>query len=169
MSSSVSGSSQTRGSGSGSGVVGGGGYESLKLFISPFLDSTRLVQGYSGCFSYRGHRVKQVEFVGLVVEVLKQDRYTLFTLDDSTQCIKCWLWRPTETAAESARGGTEGRLAFEVRLEMYHHLRGKVDLGQQIKVQGRPHWFQEEMQIKCFSIRKSVMLACFACLAHDSH
>jgi hypothetical protein len=104
--------------------------------------------------------VKTVEFVGLVVEVLKQEKYTLFTLDDSTQCVKCWLWRPTTQEGGYHRNNyqpsmsTEECVSFEVRQEVYQHLRGKVNLGGQIKVQGKPHWFQGSMQIKAFSIQE---------------
>ena len=99
-----------------------------------------------------------LELVGLVVEVHKSDKYVLFTLDDSTECIQCLLWRPTQssnpTTGQKTKVARESQAAYEVKQEMYQHLCSKVVLGQQLKIQGKPHRFQGVLQVKCFSLRK---------------
>ena len=113
-----------------------------------------------------------MELLGVVVEVIKAEKYTLFTLDDATGCIQCLLWRPMERSFTTTKGSkgfrmppgapmsqvsSEARMALEVNQERYALLMDKVHLGSQLKVQGKLHRFQGALQIKCLSLRKSSM------------
>ncbi|KAM6415818.1 CST complex subunit STN1 [Rhynochetos jubatus] len=110
-----------------------------------------------GIFFYNGHPVRQVDVVGIVVQMKERDAFYNYGVDDSTGVINCICWKNpmvTETSL-SGRPSTPSSLTV---LEQMKKLQEKVtqktklEIGDVVRVRGhiRTYRQQREIQASCF-------------------
>ncbi|NWW91676.1 STN1 protein, partial [Rhynochetos jubatus] len=111
-----------------------------------------------GIFFYNGHPVRQVDVVGIVVQMKERDAFYNYGVDDSTGVINCICWKNpmvTETSLSAGRPSTPSSLTV---LEQMKKLQEKVtqktklEIGDVVRVRGhiRTYRQQREIQASCF-------------------
>merc|ERR1739848_549767 len=121
-------------------------------------------------YAYCGYQSPSmvVECCGVVVEVHRGDKYTLFTIDDATSLLQCMLWRPNTSndnyknnkyyynkRRKTTMGGglsIESTVWSEVNEERYEQAKKMTVLGSQVKVRGRLHSYKGQIQVKVASL-----------------
>ncbi|QDZ20927.1 OB domain-containing protein [Chloropicon primus] len=95
---------------------------------------------------------QDVECCGVVVEVYKATKYTMFAIDDATAVVQCILWRPARNGSTGGGVSAERTVWMEVQEEAYESEREGLALGCQVKVRGQVHEYKGQRQIKVASL-----------------
>uniref|UniRef100_A0A8D2NRI9 CST complex subunit STN1 n=1 Tax=Zosterops lateralis melanops TaxID=1220523 RepID=A0A8D2NRI9_ZOSLA len=109
-----------------------------------------------GIFFYNGHPIRQVDVVGIVVQMKERDAFYNCGVDDSTGVINCVCWK-NPMVAETALSGhlsTPSSLSvFEQMKKLQETVRQKtkVEIGDVVRVRGhiRTYRQQREIQASC--------------------
>uniref|UniRef100_A0A8D2NUE6 CST complex subunit STN1 n=1 Tax=Zosterops lateralis melanops TaxID=1220523 RepID=A0A8D2NUE6_ZOSLA len=111
-----------------------------------------------GIFFYNGHPIRQVDVVGIVVQMKERDAFYNCGVDDSTGVINCVCWKnPMPDSFPSLLAGhlsTPSSLSvFEQMKKLQETVRQKtkVEIGDVVRVRGhiRTYRQQREIQASC--------------------
>ncbi|NXX76421.1 STN1 protein, partial [Urocolius indicus] len=110
-----------------------------------------------GIFFYNGHPVRQVDVVGVVVQMKEREAFYNYGVDDSTGVINCVCWKNPMMAETSLSGCPSTSFSLTV-LEQMKKLREmvsqktKLEIGDVVRIRGpiRIYREQREIQASCF-------------------
>ncbi|XP_005239317.1 CST complex subunit STN1 [Falco biarmicus] len=110
-----------------------------------------------GIFFYNGHPIRQVDVVGIVVQMRERDAFYSCGVDDSTGVINCICWKNPMAAETSLPDHPSTHSSLTV-LEQMKKLREivsqktKLKIGDVVRVRGhiRTYRQQREIQASCF-------------------
>ncbi|XP_032844494.2 CST complex subunit STN1 isoform X1 [Tyto alba] len=110
-----------------------------------------------GIFFYNGHPVRQVDVVGMVVQMKERDAFYNYGVDDSTGVINCVCWK-NPMVAETFLSGCPSIPSSLAVLEQMKKLqemvsqKTKLEIGDVVRVRGhiRTYRQQREIQASCF-------------------
>ncbi|KFV59461.1 CST complex subunit STN1 [Tyto alba] len=110
-----------------------------------------------GIFFYNGHPVRQVDVVGIVVQMKERDAFYNYGVDDSTGVINCVCWK-NPMVAETFLSGCPSIPSSLAVLEQMKKLqemvsqKTKLEIGDVVRVRGhiRTYRQQREIQASCF-------------------
>ncbi|NXK25862.1 STN1 protein, partial [Arenaria interpres] len=110
-----------------------------------------------GIFFYNGHPVRQVDVVGIVVQMKERDAFYNYGVDDSTGVINCVCWKNPMVAETSLSGRPSTPSSFTVleqmkKLQEMVSQKTKLEIGDVVRVRGhiRTYRQQREIQALCF-------------------
>ncbi|NXN27777.1 STN1 protein, partial [Nycticryphes semicollaris] len=110
-----------------------------------------------GIFFYNGHPVRQVDVVGIVVQMKEQEAFYSYGVDDSTGVINCVCWKNPMAAETSLSGhpSTPSSLTVLQQMKKLHERvsqKTKLEIGDVVRVRGhiRTYRQQREIQASCF-------------------
>ncbi|KFM06593.1 CST complex subunit STN1 [Aptenodytes forsteri] len=110
-----------------------------------------------GIFFYNGHPVRQVDVVGIVVQMKERDAFYNYGVDDSTGVINCVCWKNRMVAQTSLSGhpSTPSSLTVLEQMKKLQEMASqkiKLEIGDIIRVRGhiRTYRQQREIQASCF-------------------
>ncbi|KFP56080.1 CST complex subunit STN1 [Cathartes aura] len=110
-----------------------------------------------GIFFYNGHPVRQVDVVGIVVQMKERDAFYNYGVDDSTGVINCVCWKNPMVAETSLSGrpSTPNSLTMLQQMKKLQEIvsqKTKLEIGDVVKVRGhiRTYRQQREIQASCF-------------------
>ncbi|NWR03234.1 STN1 protein, partial [Paradoxornis webbianus] len=109
-----------------------------------------------GIFFYNGHPIRQVDVVGIVVQMKERDAFYNCGVDDSTGVINCVCWKNPMVAETSLSGHPSTPSSLSV-FEQMKKLRETVsqktkpEIGDVVRVRGhiRTYRQQREIQASC--------------------
>ncbi|NXY01973.1 STN1 protein, partial [Pteruthius melanotis] len=110
-----------------------------------------------GIFFYNGHPIRQVDVLGIVVQMKEREAFYNYGVDDSTGVINCVCWK-NPTVAEtplSAHPSTPSSLTVFEQMKKLQETVGqktKLEIGDVVRVRGhiRTYRQQREIQASCF-------------------
>ncbi|NWY44712.1 STN1 protein, partial [Sylvia atricapilla] len=109
-----------------------------------------------GIFFYNGHPIRQVDIVGIVVQMKERDAFYNCGVDDSTGVINCVCWKNPMVAETPLAGhpSTPSSLSvFEQMKKLRETVRQKtkLEIGDVVRVRGhiRTYRQQREIQASC--------------------
>ncbi|XP_061857791.1 CST complex subunit STN1 isoform X2 [Colius striatus] len=110
-----------------------------------------------GVFFYNGHPVRQVDVVGVVVQMTEREAFYNYGVDDSTGVISCVCWKNPMVAETSLSGCPSTPISLTV-LEQMKKLREmvsqktKLEIGDVVRIRGHIRIYREqrEIQASCF-------------------
>uniref|UniRef100_A0A8D2NUH1 CST complex subunit STN1 n=1 Tax=Zosterops lateralis melanops TaxID=1220523 RepID=A0A8D2NUH1_ZOSLA len=102
-----------------------------------------------GIFFYNGHPIRQVDVVGIVVQMKERDAFYNCGVDDSTGVINCVCWK-NPMVAETALSGNSSNKQMK-KLQETVRQKTKVEIGDVVRVRGhiRTYRQQREIQASC--------------------
>ncbi|KFU85362.1 CST complex subunit STN1 [Chaetura pelagica] len=110
-----------------------------------------------GIFFYNGHPIRQVDVVGIVVQIKERDAFYNYGVDDSTGVINCVCWKNPMVAETSLSGcpSTPSSLTVLEQMKKLQEMvsqKTKLEIGDIIRVRGhiRTYRQQREIQASCF-------------------
>ncbi|KFQ81986.1 CST complex subunit STN1 [Phaethon lepturus] len=110
-----------------------------------------------GIFFYYGHPVRQVDVVGIVVQMKERDAFYNYGVDDSTGVINCVCWKNPMIAETSLSGrpSTPSSLTVLEQMKKLQEMvsqKTKLGIGDVVRVRGhiRTYRQQREIQASCF-------------------
>ncbi|XP_069719349.1 CST complex subunit STN1 [Phaenicophaeus curvirostris] len=110
-----------------------------------------------GIFFYNGHPVRQVDVVGIVVQMKERDAFYNYGVDDSTGVINCVCWKNPMVAKTSLSGHPKALSSLTVleqmkKLQEMVSWKTKLEIGDVVRVRGhiRTYRQQREIQASCF-------------------
>ncbi|KAF1594130.1 UNVERIFIED_CONTAM: CST complex subunit STN1, partial [Eudyptes robustus] len=110
-----------------------------------------------GIFFYNGHPVRQVDVVGIVVQIKERDAVYNYGVDDSTGVINCVCWknRMVEQTSLSGHPSTPSSLTVLEQMKKLQEMTSqkiKLEIGDIVRVRGhiRTYRQQREIQASCF-------------------
>ncbi|XP_009879843.1 PREDICTED: CST complex subunit STN1 [Charadrius vociferus] len=110
-----------------------------------------------GIFFYNGHPVRQVDVVGIVVQMKERDAFYNYGVDDSTGVINCVCWKNPVVAETSLSGcpSTPSSLTVLEQMKKLQEMvsqKTKLEIGDVVRVRGhiRTYRQQREIQASCF-------------------
>ncbi|KAF1508934.1 CST complex subunit STN1, partial [Eudyptula minor] len=110
-----------------------------------------------GIFFYNGHPVRQVDVVGIVVQMKERDAVYNYGVDDSTGVINCVCWKNRMVAQTSLSGhpSTPSSLTVLEQMKKLQEMASqkiKLEIGDIVRVRGhiRTYRQQREIQALCF-------------------
>uniref|UniRef100_A0A8D0EPJ4 CST complex subunit STN1 n=1 Tax=Strix occidentalis caurina TaxID=311401 RepID=A0A8D0EPJ4_STROC len=110
-----------------------------------------------GVFFYNGRPVRQVDVVGIVVQMKERDAFYNYGVDDSTGVINCVCWKNPLVAETSLSGrpSTPNSLAVLEQMKKLQEMviqKIKLEIGDVVRVRGhiRTYRQQREIQASCF-------------------
>ncbi|NXA19208.1 STN1 protein, partial [Ibidorhyncha struthersii] len=110
-----------------------------------------------GIFFYNGHPVRQVDVVGIVVQMKERDAFYNYGVDDSTGVINCVCWKNPMVAETSLSGrpSTPSSLTVLEQMKKLQEMvsqKTKLEIGDVVRVRGhiRTYRQQREIQASCF-------------------
>ncbi|NXR01453.1 STN1 protein, partial [Sagittarius serpentarius] len=110
-----------------------------------------------GIFFYNGHPVRQVDVVGIVVQMKERDAFYNYGVDDSTGVINCVCWKNPMVAETSLSGrpSTPSSLTMLEQMKKLQEMvsqKMKLEIGDVVRVRGhiRTYRQQREIQASCF-------------------
>ncbi|XP_074014985.1 CST complex subunit STN1 [Numenius arquata] len=110
-----------------------------------------------GVFFYNGHPVRQVDVVGIVVQMKERDAFYNYGVDDSTGVINCVCWKNPMVAETSLSGRPSTPSSLSVleqmkKLQAMVSQKTKLEIGDVVRVRGhiRTYRQQREIQASCF-------------------
>ncbi|NXY40639.1 STN1 protein, partial [Ceuthmochares aereus] len=114
-----------------------------------------------GIFFYNGHPVRQVDVVGIVVQMKEREAFYNYGVDDSTGVINCVCWKNPRVAKTSVSGNLSSHpnaLSSLTVLEQMKKLqemvswKTKLEIGDVVRIRGhiRTYRQQREIQASCF-------------------
>ncbi|NXI99861.1 STN1 protein, partial [Psophia crepitans] len=110
-----------------------------------------------GIFFYNGHPVRQVDVVGIVVQMKERDAFYNYGVDDSTGVINCVCWKNPMVAETSLSGRPSTPSSLTVleqmrKLQEMVSQKTKLAIGDVVRVRGhiRTYRQQREIQASCF-------------------
>uniref|UniRef100_A0A8C3JFA9 CST complex subunit STN1 n=1 Tax=Calidris pygmaea TaxID=425635 RepID=A0A8C3JFA9_9CHAR len=110
-----------------------------------------------GIFFYNGHPVRQVDVVGIVVQMKERDAFYNYGVDDSTGVINCVCWKNPMVAETflSGRPSTPSSLTVLEQMKKLQEMvsqKTKLEIGDVVRVRGhiRTYRQQREIQASCF-------------------
>ncbi|KFO12555.1 CST complex subunit STN1 [Balearica regulorum gibbericeps] len=110
-----------------------------------------------GIFFYNGHPVRQVDVVGIVVQMKERDAFYNYGVDDSTGVINCICWKNPMVAETplSGRPSTPNSLTVLEQMKKLQEMvsqKTKLEIGDVVRVRGhiRTYRQQREIQASCF-------------------
>ncbi|NWH60360.1 STN1 protein, partial [Geococcyx californianus] len=111
-----------------------------------------------GIFFYNGHPVRQVDVVGIVVQIKERDAFYNYGVDDSTGVINCVCWKNPMVAETSLSGSSPSTPSTLKVLEQMKKLqemvsrKTKLEIGDVVRVRGhiRTYRQQREIQASCY-------------------
>ncbi|XP_069467832.1 CST complex subunit STN1 isoform X2 [Ambystoma mexicanum] len=126
-----------------------------KLYIKDILELKQSVK-VSGVFFYKGHPIKQVDILGIVVYKREKENCFSYGVDDSTGVINCTCWKKTglpqnsPLAAASSHQSTAGGLDLAEMLKKLQDEESRssnIDIGDVISVRGVIKIYREQREI----------------------
>ncbi|NXA85491.1 STN1 protein, partial [Melanocharis versteri] len=110
-----------------------------------------------GIFFYNGHPVRQVDVVGIVVQMKERDAFYNYGVDDSTGVINCVCWKNPMVAETPLSGHPSTPSSLNVfeqmkKLQETVGQKTKLEIGDVVRVRGhiRTYRQQREIQASCF-------------------
>ncbi|NXD77968.1 STN1 protein, partial [Halcyon senegalensis] len=110
-----------------------------------------------GVFFYNGHPIRQVDVVGIVVQIKERDAFYNYGVDDSTGVINCVCWKNPMVAETSLSGHPSTPSSLTVleqmkKLQEMVRQKTKLEIGDVVRVRGhiRTYRQQREIQASCF-------------------
>ncbi|NXH16097.1 STN1 protein, partial [Bucco capensis] len=110
-----------------------------------------------GIFFYKGHPVRQVDVVGILVQRKERDAFYNYGVDDSTGVINCVCWKNPMIAETSLSGhpSTPSSLTVLEQMKKLQEMvsqKTKLEIGDVVRVRGhiRTYRQQREIQASCF-------------------
>ncbi|NWY55920.1 STN1 protein, partial [Chionis minor] len=110
-----------------------------------------------GIFFYNGHPVRQVDVVGILVQIKEREACYNYGVDDSTGVINCVCWK-NPMVTEASLSGCPSTPSSLTVLEQMKKLqetvsqKTKLEIGDVVRVRGhiRTYRQQREIQASCF-------------------
>ncbi|NXQ56623.1 STN1 protein, partial [Anthoscopus minutus] len=110
-----------------------------------------------GVFFYNGHPVRQVDVVGIVVQIKERDAFYNYGVDDSTGVINCVCWKSPMVAETPLSGHPSTPSSLRVfeqmkKLQETVSQKTKLEIGDVVRIRGhiRTYRQQREIQASCF-------------------
>uniref|UniRef100_A0A663MI21 CST complex subunit STN1 n=1 Tax=Athene cunicularia TaxID=194338 RepID=A0A663MI21_ATHCN len=110
-----------------------------------------------GIFFYNGRPVKQVDVVGIVVQMKERDAFYNYGVDDSTGVINCVCWKNPLSFPSLLTGhpSTPNSLAVLEQMKKLQEMviqKIKLEIGDVVRIRGhiRTYRQQREIQASCF-------------------
>ncbi|NXT55094.1 STN1 protein, partial [Pluvianellus socialis] len=110
-----------------------------------------------GIFFYNGHPVRQVDVVGILVQIKERDACYNYGVDDSTGVINCVCWKNPMVTEASLSGCPSTPSSLTVldqmkKLQETVSQKTKLEIGDVVRVRGhiRTYRQQREIQASCF-------------------
>ncbi|NWH27669.1 STN1 protein, partial [Grus americana] len=110
-----------------------------------------------GIFFYNGRPVRQVDVVGIVVQMKERDAFYNYGVDDSTGVINCICWKNPMVAETSLSGcpSTPNSLTVLEQMKKLQEMvsqKTQLEIGDVVRVRGhiRTYRQQREIQASCF-------------------
>ncbi|KAM6106092.1 CST complex subunit STN1 [Pterocles gutturalis] len=123
-----------------------------KLYIKDIKEMRESKQ-VPGIFFYNGRPVRQVDVVGIVVQMKEQDAFCNYGVDDSTGVINCVCWKNPMVAETSLSGcpSTPSSLTvFEQMKKLQEIVRQKtkLEIGDVVRVRGPVRTYRQQREIQ---------------------
>ncbi|NXK74014.1 STN1 protein, partial [Amazona guildingii] len=110
-----------------------------------------------GIFFYNGHPVRQVDVVGMVVQMKERDAFYSYGVDDSTGVINCVCWKNPMVAETSSSGcpSTPSSLTVLEQMKKLQEMvsqKTKLAIGDVVRVRGQIRTYRQQREIRasCF-------------------